>query len=89
MEQAYRDKRAGQKRTGSLITYVCEGVDDVWECDLYVQPAAGQHRGSIQGLSVQGWNNHIGIKRAGRMRTGSLITYVCEGVDDIWECEGV
>ena len=38
---------------------------------------------------MQGWNNHIGIKRAGRKRTGSLITYVCEGVDDVWECDCV
>ncbi len=68
-------QQAGCKRTGSLITYVCEGVDDIWEC-YCVQLAASQHSGSIQGLSMQGWNKHIGIKRAGRKRTESLITYV-------------
>ncbi len=64
-EQAYRDKRAGRKRTGSSITYVCEGVDDVWEWNVTVYnrlPASTVN--SIQGLSVQRWNVQIGIKRA-------------------------
>jgi hypothetical protein len=39
------------------------------------------------GKSVQGWNKQTGIKQAGRKRTGSLITYVCEGVDDVWKCD--
>jgi hypothetical protein len=64
---------------GKLITYVCEGVDDIWEWNVIVYsrlPARRVNSGSIQGLSVQRWNVQIGIKRAGRNRTESVITYV-------------
>jgi hypothetical protein len=63
---------------GKLNYLVCEGVDDVWEWNVTVYsrlPASTVNSGSIHGLSVQRWNVQIRIKRAGRNRTESVITY--------------